>query len=305
MVWVPPSGVSATPTWASLSEGAKQAVFESGLLKDELEKAALGSGIRGILAPGTLASQGLGNLTVFGAGGTVGVVNNANLSAYTKDCKWQFKFGKWLCVLDGVAYFPSNIPAATNPRSIPVWRVGPDGIGEWIFRSDASPTPSPSPSQSPLANNPPPPPPPQRPNGNRPPIETVVDLVNGVRELIDRDSGVVGPGRLTSQEAEQIQRIANRYNTEIHVVGSRAAGQGRNIDTDLPVDKGEGTRSDIDMRIDGQADIDSGGRLSEELINVGGEAGNVRPFIGLGGKPGTYPPVIIFRPNQPPIVNRG
>jgi len=130
-------------------------------------------------------------------------------------------------------------------------------------------------------------------------------LAEGARKLIDRASGVVGPGRLTSQEAEQIQRIANRYNTEIHVVGSRAAGQGRNIDTDLPVDKGEGTRSDIDMRIDGQADIDSGGRLSEELINVGGEAGNVRPFIGLGGKPGTYPPVIIFRPNQPPIVNRG
>jgi len=56
---------------------------------------------------------------------------------------------------------------------------------------------------------------------------------------------VVGPGKLTPQEAEQIQRVADNYNTEIHVVGSRAGGRGRNIDTDLPVGKGEGTRSDI------------------------------------------------------------
>jgi len=44
---------------------------------------------------------------------------------------------------------------------------------------------------------------------------------------------VVEPGRLTPQEAEQIQRVADNYNTEIHVVGSRAGGRGRNIDTDL------------------------------------------------------------------------
>ena len=116
---------------------------------------------------------------------------------------------------------------------------------------------------------------------------------------------VVGAGRLTPQEAEQIQRVADNYNTEIHVVGSRAGGRGRNIDTDLPVGKGEGTRSDIDMRIHGQDDIDSRGRLSDELINVGGGAGSVSRFRGFGGNPATHPPKIIFKPNQPPIVDEG
>jgi hypothetical protein len=116
---------------------------------------------------------------------------------------------------------------------------------------------------------------------------------------------VVRPGRLTPQEAEQIQRVADNYNTEIHVVGSRAGGRGRNIDTDLPVGKGEDTRSDIDMRIHGQDDIDSRGRLSDELINVGGRAGSVSPFRGLGGNPNTHPSKIIFKPNQPPIVDEG
>jgi hypothetical protein len=116
---------------------------------------------------------------------------------------------------------------------------------------------------------------------------------------------VVGPGRLTPQEAEQIQRIGDNYHTEIHLVGSRAGGRGRNIDTDLPVGKGEGRRSNIDMRIQGQDDIDSRGRLSDQLINVGGGAGSVSPFRGFGGNPGTHPPKIIFKPNQPPIVDEG
>jgi len=141
VVWVPPSGVSATPTWASLSEGAKQAVFESGLLKDELEKAALGSGIRGILAPGDLAGQGLGNLTVLGAGNTVGVVNVANLGPYGKDGSWKFRPRKgWVFIPTGstTAYFPNNIPEAIERRNgPPTWRERPDGIGEWIFRSDS------------------------------------------------------------------------------------------------------------------------------------------------------------------------
>jgi len=55
---------------------------------------------------------------------------------------------------------------------------------------------------------------------------------------------------LTEGERAEIQRIANRYNTIIDVVGSRAAGTARNIDTDFPVGKGVGSRSDIDFRID-------------------------------------------------------
>ena len=44
-------------------------------------------------------------------------------------------------------------------------------------------------------------------------------------------------GTLTAAEEAEIQAIANRYNTTIDVVGSRAAGQGRNIASDLPVGK--------------------------------------------------------------------
>jgi hypothetical protein len=133
-------------------------------------------------------------------------------------------------------------------------------------------------------------------SGGRGRPRNVDRLIDGARNTINRAS-VVGPGRLTSQEAEQIQRIANRYNTEIHVIGSRAAGGGRNIYTDLPVGKGDGTRSDIDMRIDGQANIDSRGDLSRRAADVGSGAGSPRDNLGLYP---TAPPAIIFRPNQPP-----
>lgn len=126
-------------------------------------------------------------------------------------------------------------------------------------------------------------------------------FVSDLGVLVHNTCGdVVGSGRLTLPEAEAIQRIANKYNTEIHVVGSRAGGRGRNIDTDLPVGKGEGTRSDIDMRIDGQADIDNRGYLSDGLKEVGGNAGSI-VSSGVGSYPPT-PPALIFRPNQPPTI---
>lgn len=40
---------------------------------------------------------------------------------------------------------------------------------------------------------------------------------------------------LTADEAAEIQTIANKYRTTIDVVGSRAAGQGRNVQTMLPM----------------------------------------------------------------------
>lgn len=114
---------------------------------------------------------------------------------------------------------------------------------------------------------------------------------------------VVGNGRLTRSEVQEIQDIANKYNTEIHVVGSRSAGQGRNIDTNLPVGKGEGTRSDIDIRIDGQVDIDTRGGLSGDLSDISGGAGKTMPFTGWGENLGTYSPKIVFKPNQTPIID--
>ena len=65
-----------------------------------------------------------------------------------------------------------------------------------------------------------------------------------------------------------VDRIVIR-DTTIDVDGSRGAGHGRNVDTDLPPGKGEGTRSDIDVRIDPQLDIDTGGQLSGALKGIG------------------------------------
>jgi hypothetical protein len=99
---------------------------------------------------------------------------------------------------------------------------------------------------------------------------------------------------LTAAEREAIQATANEFGTQIDVVGSRASGMGRNIETDLPVGKGPGTRSDIDFRISGEADIQSGGGLSERLQNVGNGAGNI-VSNGLPQIPST-PPYIPFSP---------
>jgi len=57
-------------------------------------------------------------------------------------------------------------------------------------------------------------------------------------------------GKLTKGETAEIEEIANKHNTVVDVVGSRAAGKSRNVDTDLPVGKGKNKRSDIDFRID-------------------------------------------------------
>jgi hypothetical protein len=93
-------------------------------------------------------------------------------------------------------------------------------------------------------------------------------------------------GTLTVAEAEELQSIANEFKTEIHVVGSRAAGRGRNIETDLPVGKDPPgspgtTRSDIDLRVDSEVDIRTGGRFSHALKNIGPDGlVDVRPLIG-------------------------
>ena len=55
---------------------------------------------------------------------------------------------------------------------------------------------------------------------------------------------------------------------------------------------GSGTRSDIDVRIDGQVDIDTGGALSDAISGVGNGAGRVSSSTGLPSKP----PVIEIGP---------
>ncbi|MEM6260607.1 MAG: pre-toxin TG domain-containing protein, partial [Planctomycetota bacterium] len=109
---------------------------------------------------------------------------------------------------------------------------------------------------------------------------------------------VPGPGTLTPTELDELQKIADKYETQIDVVGSRAAGDGRNIDNlDLPVGKAdEGlTRSDIDTRIDTshpQAD-----EIIEEVNNVGGGAGNASTKHSTVDRP-TYDPKIEIKPKK-------
>lgn len=103
-------------------------------------------------------------------------------------------------------------------------------------------------------------------------------------------------GTLTPAELAELQAIADRYKTEIHVIGSRAAGAGRNIETDLPVGKGPGTRSDIDVRISGEADIASGGYLSHDIANFSGGAAKIHD-PGLPQIP-SRSPVIKITPRE-------
>ncbi len=101
-----------------------------------------------------------------------------------------------------------------------------------------------------------------------------------------------GKGKLTKGEARELQNIANKYKTKIEVVGSRARGEGRNIaNQKLPVGKGRNTRSDIDIRMSGQKDINTRGRLSSDLSNVGRGSGQPRPRIGE-----SKGPTITFKP---------
>jgi hypothetical protein len=96
---------------------------------------------------------------------------------------------------------------------------------------------------------------------------------------------------LTAAEKREIQAIAREFRTPVDVVGSRAEGPGRNINSDLPVGRGTGTRSDIDFRVDARhPDI---GRLIERLRNVGGGAGSAGVEWGPHRR-ATFAPYIRF-----------
>lgn len=102
-------------------------------------------------------------------------------------------------------------------------------------------------------------------------------------------------GALTEAEHQALQRIADQFQTSIDVVGSRGAGNGRNIDTGLPFGKGDGTRSDIDVRVDGQVEIDRRGALSDALYNT-------VPGVSVGPRlpGGSRPPFIEIKPRARP-----
>ncbi|MCW3052755.1 MAG: repeat-containing protein, partial [Chthonomonadales bacterium] len=60
-----------------------------------------------------------------------------------------------------------------------------------------------------------------------------------------------GFGDLTPDEIEALQQIANDHNAPIIISGSAGRGARRGIGTDLPIGKGPGTRSDLDIAIPG------------------------------------------------------
>jgi hypothetical protein len=106
------------------------------------------------------------------------------------------------------------------------------------------------------------------------------------------------PGTLSSSELAEVQAIADKYGTQIDVVGSRASGAGRNInDPSLPVGKGPGTRSDIDFRYD--TGHPQAAQIEAELNQVSGGAGNASTKHSnnpsAGGR-ASYPPSIQVKP---------
>ena len=105
-----------------------------------------------------------------------------------------------------------------------------------------------------------------------------------------------GGGTLTRKELDELQTIADKHDTTIDVVGSRAAGKGRNIDQpELPVGKGPGTRSDIDTRIDTtHPDADN---IIKDVNEVSGGAGNASRKHSTADRP-TYPPFIRIKPRK-------
>ncbi len=113
----------------------------------------------------------------------------------------------------------------------------------------------------------------------------------------------IPPNSLTLQEVEEIQAISKEYSTTIDVVGSRAAGKGRNIQTDLPVGKPSRkrpkTRSDIDFRFD--TAHPNAIQIMKRLRNVGNGGG--RASLNFSNNPTapngriTMPPYIRFTSN--------
>jgi hypothetical protein len=98
-----------------------------------------------------------------------------------------------------------------------------------------------------------------------------------------------------------LQNVAKKYNTEIKVVGSRATGDGRNINTNNPVDKGPGTKSDIDVLIDKQLEIDTRGQITDDIINLTGGTANV---LSRDASMGQAPYISIKSDGSVTIINK-
>jgi len=106
-----------------------------------------------------------------------------------------------------------------------------------------------------------------------------------VADPVTPDMRVPGPQTLTAAELSELQGIANKHQTRLQVIGSRGRGMGRGVETDLPPGKGTGTKSDIDVMIDGQRDIDTRGALSNDVSGACNGNANVASSIGQASGP--------------------
>jgi RHS repeat-associated protein len=86
-------------------------------------------------------------------------------------------------------------------------------------------------------------------------------------------------GDLTKAEIKQIQNVVNEAGRPLEVVGSAAKGTRRGVGSNLPVGKGSGTKSDIDVLIPPSSkDHFKGvtGKLPDADVNIG----TANPHIG-------------------------
>ena len=94
-------------------------------------------------------------------------------------------------------------------------------------------------------------------------------------------------GDLTKAEIKQIQNVVNEAGRPLEVVGSAAKGTRRGVGSDLPVGKGDGTKSDIDVLIPPSSKDHFKG-LTDKLPDADVNIGTANPHIG---------PSIRFEPN--------
>ena len=101
-------------------------------------------------------------------------------------------------------------------------------------------------------------------------------------------------GDLTDDEVRAIQEVVDEAQRPLEVVGSAARGQRRNIDSELPIGKGPGTRSDTDYTTAGSS-IDEFRGLEPKLPNA-----NPQNPILRGTTDPQQGPGIRFEPGQTP-----
>lgn len=123
-------------------------------------------------------------------------------------------------------------------------------------------------------------------------------VVNIARKAVRAVKGTAasGLGDLTKGEVKSIQGVVDQAERPLEVVGSAAKGERRGVNSDLPIGKGAGTKSDIDyLTTPGSIPYFSG--IDYKLPSIDPKTGNTpgvaNPYMGPG---------IRFEPNAKPTM---